>query len=228
MVKVHAVVHVQDSAQAEAQSMLARECGVDGVWLIDHARSHQSLLAVVERVRVAMPGFWIGVNFLDLPPDEAIAVVDDAVDGLWSDDAGVHAESDPRVRERVLEARARRSWPGTYFGGVAFKGRMREPDEWGAALAAIPFVDVVTTSGSATGVAAPVRKIRTMHKALKGLRPLAVASGITPDNVGTYLPHVEFLMVATGISKGFHQLDPEKTARLVRLVSEWGALDSTR
>ena len=41
---------------------------------------------------------------------------------------------------------------------------------------------MITTSGSGTGIAADVAKIHTMKKAI-GSHPLAIASGITPENM---------------------------------------------
>jgi hypothetical protein len=42
----------------------------------------------------------------------------------------------------------------------------------------------------------------------------ALASDVTPDNVGEYAPYVDCLMVATGISSSFDTLDPVLVARL--------------
>lgn len=78
-------------------------------------------------------------------------------------------------------------------------------------------MDVVTTSGPGTGKAAAVEKIRTMKEAL-GDFPLAIASGITPENVSDYLPYADCFLVATGISRNFEQLDPARTHALVEAV----------
>ena len=56
-----------------------------------------------------------------------------------------------------------------------------------------------------------------MHEALEGA-PLAIASGITPENVGDFLPYASAFLVATGISRNFHDLDPRRVARLVGVV----------
>ena len=56
-----------------------------------------------------------------------------------------------------------------------------------AARNAMPYMDVVTTSGPGTGKAAAPEKIRTIRQAI-GDKPLAIASGVTPENVPDYLP----------------------------------------
>lgn len=219
--KVHIVVHVLNAKQAREQVALARDAGVDGVWMIDHAGDHARLLDLATTIRESFPDLWLGVNFLDLRVDDAMGVVGDQFDGLWSDNAHVHPDDDLQIAERARAARQGQRWSGLYFGGVAFKGQRLERDVAAAAERAAPFVDVVTTSGMATGVSAPADKVRRMHEALGGRRPLALASGITPENVEVYLPYVEYLMIATGVARSFHELDPRKIEKLVERVRAW-------
>jgi hypothetical protein len=219
--KVHTVVHVRDTEQALRQVRLARDLGSDGAWLISHGGEAPDLRKLFEEARSHFPDFWLGVNFLDLRADEAMSFVSNHADGLWSDTAHIHPENNRRVAERVRALQLGRPWEGKYFGGVAFKGQHLELDPGAAAERAVDFVDVVTTSGAATGVSAPEQKIRSMYEVLAGRRPLALASGITPENVDVYLPYVEFLMVSTGVSKDFYELDPDRLARLVERVRAW-------
>ncbi len=79
------------------------------------------------------------------------------------------------------------------------------------------FMDVVTTSGPGTGHAVHVDKIRAMKEAL-GQFPLAIASGITAENVQDYLPWSDCYLVATGISKSFVELDPILVKALIARV----------
>jgi len=78
-------------------------------------------------------------------------------------------------------------------------------------------MDVVTTSGPGTGEAASVSKIRAMKAAL-GDFPLAIASGITPENVGPYLGVADCFLVATGISADFSDFDPLRIRALMQIV----------
>jgi predicted TIM-barrel enzyme len=64
-------------------------------------------------------------------------------------------------------------------------------------------------------------KIQAMKLAL-GDSPLAIASGITPENIRRYLPHADAFLVATGISRSFTELDPEKLKTLMRHVNSNG------
>ncbi len=51
-----------------------------------------------------------------------------------------------------------------------------------------------------------------------GDSPLAIASGIRPDNVTDYLDCADCFLVATGISRTWTDLDPALTAELVTKV----------
>ena len=119
-----------------------------------------------------------------------------------------------------------RTWEGLYFGGVAFKYQREVPPEklGDAAKLASKYMDVVTTSGPGTGRAAAVEKIATMKKAL-GDFPLAIASGITPDNAADFLPHADCFLVATGISSQFDELDRDMLRALMEVVRAYNATE---
>jgi predicted TIM-barrel enzyme len=66
-----------------------------------------------------------------------------------------------------------------------------------------------------------VEKIARMKEAI-GTHPLAIASGITPENVEQYLPIANCFLVATGISSDFTTLDPSRVRDLVGRVRDYG------
>lgn len=111
------------------------------------------------------------------------------------------------------------AWP-LYFGGVAFKyQRAVAPEDWGAAAvqAAAMGVHAVTTSGPATGEPASVEKVKAIRSALRD-HALALASGITPENVGDFLPYVDAYLVATGIERTFGEFDPARLRALAEII----------
>ncbi|MEQ1567025.1 MAG: hypothetical protein ABMA64_15405 [Myxococcota bacterium] len=197
---------------------IAFDAGADGVFLIDQGMTDREVLALAPKLRAAHPGAWIGVNLLGWDPGEVSRAGE--FDGVWSDDAGVDA-LDPEVAARAADRwlRARDGWPGLYFGGTAFKTqRPIPPERWAeVGRAAAAFVDVVTTSGPGTGRAASIEKVRALHDAV-GDRPLALASGVTPDNVEPALPFVRGYLVATGIEAEFGRLDPVRTRVLANRI----------
>lgn len=215
------VIHVVSTDQALRNAGIAREAGSDGVFLINHGIDSGSLLRIHQEVAAAFPNWWIGVNCLDLQPEQVLSCVSQTVSGIWTDNALIdeNRTSQPAA-ERVVQAQKQANWRGLYFGGVAFKYQREVDDLARAAGMAMQYMDVVTTSGPGTGHAADVDKIRVMKEAL-GKFPLAIASGITPENVEDYLPHADCFLVATGISTSFEELDPARARVLVDTVKSY-------
>ena len=217
------VIHVVGVEQALGNARLAREEGADGVFLISHGRvSDDQLLEIYQEVVAGLPGWWAGVNCLSLPVEEVFARVGGRVAGVWVDDALVdERRPEQPSAEVILEVQRRHGWQGLYFGGVAFKYQRAVTNLAQAARNALRYMDVVTTSGPGTGQAADPDKIRTMKEALGETLPLAIASGVSPENVTDYLPHADCFLVATGISYTFEELDPARLRDLVRVVRAW-------
>lgn len=212
------VIHVRDREQALANAQLARDAGADGIFLINHDLSVAKLLEIHAEVAASFRRWFVGVNCLGLPARDCFARLSPAVAGLWVDDAQIDEHKPVQIDASAIdEARRASGWSGLYFGGVAFKYRRPVEAVQAAARAARDHMDIVTTSGPGTGAAAAVDKIQSMKAALDRF-PLAVASGITPENVGAYLPHADCFLVATGISRSFHDLDQKRLARLVAEV----------
>ena len=217
------VIHVADLAQARANVAVAEAAGADGVWLISHRGDNEGLLDIAATVGSEHPELWIGVNSLGLRMGEAVAEiarhrVGERIGGYWSDDAGiVDAECDDAEADAGL--RKSSGWDGLYVGGVAFKYQRQPRDLAATAQLATRFCDVVCTSGPGTGHAAEVEKLRELRAAL-GDHPLAIASGVTCENVGDHLGLIDLFLVATGISSDFHTLDPVLTGNLVSAVHQ--------
>lgn len=212
------VIHVESLDQALRNTDAARKSGCDGVFLINHGIPAHVLLDVHRAVSAAHPGWWIGVNCLDLSPHEVFSRLSADVAGVWVDNARIDERAEKQSQaDAVSRARATSGWQGLYFGGVAFKYQRTPEDLAGAARAATRYMDVVTTSGPGTGHSASTDKLAVMRQAV-GDFPLALASGITVDNVYSYLPYVDYLLVATGVSSSWTELDPVKLSDLVSSV----------
>lgn len=215
------VIHVESESQALSNAELALRVGADGVFLINHSISSGSLLKIHCATADRFPDAWIGVNCLDLTPEEVFTRISERVDGVWADNAMIDESSEQQPSARsVLNARQEAGCHALYFGGVAFKYQRHVDDLTSAARKAADFVDVVTTSGPGTGLAAHVDKIRWMKEAL-GTLPLAIASGLTPDNIEGYLPYSDCYLVATGISTSFSELNSSLLESFVARVRSY-------
>jgi predicted TIM-barrel enzyme len=212
------VIHAETSAQSLQNAETAYANGSDGVFLINHSISTPELLRIAAEVRAKFSKWWIGLNCLARGPEEVFHLVDCGINGIWTDNALIDEQRDTQeAAERVLTARAKSKWEGLYFGGVAFKYQRQVEDLQRAARVAGNYMDVVTTSGPGTGQPALRQKISLMKSGLAD-KPLAIASGITPENVSEYLDVADCFLVATGISRTFTEFEPRRVRELVQVV----------
>ncbi len=215
------VIHVVSFEQVARNAGIAFDNGAHGIWLISHSLPFDSLLEIYEMVRECVPDRWIGLNFLDVHPEQALLLVPHSANGLWVDSVRIDLEvEDPSKYARMLkESRSaiQDPWDGWLYGGVAFKYQKQFGDPAREAKLAAPFVDVVTTSGSATGSEPELEKIRLIHEAIPNNR-LAIASGMTPVNIDPFLLYVTDFFVATGISDSFTELNPFKTRQMAAKI----------
>lgn len=216
-----AVVHTTNKAQAIHDTSVAHENGADGVFLINHAISSQSLFDVYEKVRTVYPNYWIGLNCLDLSTLNAVESAPQTINGLWSDCANVpdNGIGDERSTS-AFEAFERRykSSCALYFGGVAFKHQPQPTHLAQTTKLARGYMDVVTTSGYQTGKPPALTKIQTMNSNLRG-HPFAIASGMTPENVREYMPYANCFLVNTGISDDEECLDPTLVRKFADVIN---------
>lgn len=226
------VIHVLDSEQAEHNIKAAIAGGCPGVFLINHDFEKEKLVPIIKEMRQAFPDIWLGVNFLAVTGKFAFPILGELqaegcmVDGYWADDARMderRAEDDQPEADEIAAIRDSSGWTGLYIGGTAFKKqRDVDPAQYGkSARIATNYMDVVVTSGVATGHAADVGKIDTFREHC-GNTALGLASGITPENAAQYADAVDLFMVATGINHDgdFYNIDPERLKRLMDLTQK--------
>ena len=224
------VIHVRDTPQACRNAAIAIEAGAQGVFLINHDFDHEELVPILREVRTRFPSLWLGANFLAVTGRDAFPVLGRLqaegaeIDACWADDARIDERVPPDEQaeaEEIATAREKSGWKGLYFGGTAFKKQrpVAPSDHETAARTATAWMDAVTTSGIATGEAADGAKIAAFRRGC-GDAPLALASGVTPENAAGYAPDVDAMLVATGINRAgdFYEIDPERLRRLLRVT----------
>ncbi|MCX6725718.1 MAG: adenine phosphoribosyltransferase [Candidatus Shapirobacteria bacterium] len=214
------VVHVKTEKQTLNNVFIAKENGADGAFLISmEGMNHHDLLKMYEVVQKEVPTFWLGINYLDLRAIHVFENLNSHINGAWVDDAEIFEQVNLQLNaEKISEARKKSGWKGLYFGGVAFKYQREVNNYKKVAEIAKHYMDVITTSGTQTGSAPDLRKIEIMKEAV-GDSPLAIASGISPENVGKFKKVADCFLVATSILKpGTEDFDPSKVKELIEAV----------
>lgn len=223
------VIHVLDERQTATNIDILIQAAIKGCFLINHDFDVESFLPIIRSIRARYPDFWIGINFLAVTGRDAFPVLGSLekdgcrIDAYWADDARIDERTAAQEEaEEIALTRQNSGWHGLYFGGTAFKKqRPVDPEDYAtSAQIAGGFMDVVTTSGIATGNAAEISKITTFRSALPDT-PIALASGITPHNARDY-HMVDCFMVATGINldNDFYNIDAGKLHLLMETCKE--------
>lgn len=213
------VVHPVGRREALSSVETAATAGVRGIFLIDQGMNEHDLLELVRAVRASFPALWIGVNLLSRAPSEILELAP-TIDGIWSDNAAIDERGETQTSaDEFVAARSLRGWRGLYFGGVAFKYQreVASADLGRAAGMAASRMDVVCTSGPGTGKPAAIAKVAAMRAGM-GDAALALASGVTVENVEAYLPYADAFLVGTGIEKAFGVLDRTRVEELQATV----------
>ena len=202
--KFYPVIHCVDPFENEGighalySTKTAMKNGADGVFLIGHEVRMDDLLVIYSHVRKQNPEIWIGINFLTLPATSREArVAFKRITMSWNPDLNaIWCDMLPKERFEVRSS-------VQIFGGVAFK--YIDASLTGSSLArscedAIKCIDVITTSGDKTGQPPSLAKIQEMSSYINERVPLAIASGISEENVQAFLPYVDIFLVASSIS----------------------------
>ena len=214
------VIHVADEEQVLKNIEICFNYDIKQVFLINHSSNinYHQLLNIGKSVKSKYPTLWLGMNFLDLNGASVFSFLKDSKDyinGIWIDNSYVGLNIFQKKADELLRAWDKSNYPGLYFGGFAFKGQTQPVNLADAAQCAVGKMDIITTSWSATGVAADIDKIKTIRQNI-GDSLLAIASGITYENIDNYLPYVDLFLVSSGISKDFYNFDETK----VQFISE--------
>lgn len=211
--KLFPVVHITESVDlAFQQAKIAFEAGADGVQLIDHdeattERVIDTFGAIRESTEIDGM-FLVGVNFLCKTPFQGfqrLAELEEATGQLptilWADDYKESLVGTTEIRhQKPALGRV------AYAGGVAFKYTTDATEDpvlaKQLAEEALPYVDIVVTSGLGTGYPPSPAKVDDMKRVI-GNAPLAIASGITPSNVREYsAADMVFVSTSIEVTKG--------------------------
>ncbi len=218
---MYPVIHVESKEQAIKNTQIAKDAECDGVFLINHKISPEELLKIHAKVAQEFPKWWIGINCLGFTNEQMFKIATPEMSGIWTDNAGINEfAKDQFYAQHIQLIKEKNGWDGIYFGGVAFKYQREVEDLEAACKIAYKYIDVVTTSGPGTAQAAEVNKIERMHNAL-GKWPLAIASGITTNNIESYLDKATCFLVASGINKTWADLDESLVKQLVEKIRNY-------
>lgn len=219
--KVFPVIHHLDLATTISEAQLAFKAGVDGVFLISHHGDDDELDLAQLHLRQQFPDAFIGVNYLTSPPGESAwwRAIRAEYSAVWIDNVGINSgfvdENGVNLISAIMQTS---STPPLLFGSVAFKYQKESTDPDADAYMAKRLGYIPTTSGSKTGSPPELQKIASMSRTTDGL--LAVASGLTPENISSYRPYISHALVSTGISSDEYHIDPRLLEKFIEAAKQ--------
>ena len=192
------VIHMLNQNQVLTNVKTCIDCGIEKVFIINHVVTINELIDCAKRVKLEYPNLWVGINMLGNTTKDSLSM-NTGFDGLWCDG--------------VVPSDYQRNFKGMFFGGVAFKYQPQPKDLKEACEWAKLTTDVATTSGSATGKAADINKILAIRGYLYS-HPMAIASGVSVNNIEDYKGIVDYLLVASSITTFGEMIVKEKLKEL--------------
>ena len=229
---IYPVIHYFNDEVAMRNAETAFEAGCDGVFLIQMQGYDGQIIKSSRDIQARFSNKMVGVNFLACSPGQAFLFgVELEYDMVWSDAPGITsamvAEDAKAIAEFIrdpytLPSNLAGQQLPKFFASVAFKYQEPEEEPSVAAIIAQSLGFIPTTSGIETGVPAPWQKVATMRRCLDTYNrlhvsktTLALASGLTPENIELYAPFITHALVSTGISTDFYNFSKEKLIAFV-------------
>jgi len=211
-------IHARTSKQVIENLKIVEWEWADGFFLVNNKISSPELLNIYRDIQWKFDSLFHWINDLWVSPDQTfLDTAECRTDWIWVDNPRIQAVNGIDETDVIEQAKqtVNRKW--LYFWWVAFKYQKAIPEKElpHAIDQAKLHMDVLTTSGSATWNAANIDEIKKFH-AHAWWFPIALASGITPDNIWSYAPYIDVSIVATWISQDFFNLDRNKLKKLIR------------
>ena len=196
------VIHMITKEQVFANVDTCIKCGIEKVFIINHVVEVDELLNCACKVKNTYPNLWVGVNMLGLTASQSLMRSPIGINGIWSDSS---LELDKANLKKMIN--------GMFFGGLAFKYQPQPTDLQSACELSKLTTSVATTSGLGTGQSPTTYKIKLIREYL-GEHPMAIASGISSENIHLYKDLANYLLVATSITDKKEMIVEEKLMEL--------------
>ena len=194
-----------------------KENQISGVWIMTSNSTIKSVHNVIKWIKNEYPNFWVGANLIGENIFDVFKFLKETKpDGIWIDNSYLNNSEDYSIPNMILDQFERINWHGLYFGGVMFKYQSNNNDMNKEIIKnAHRYVDVLTTSGVATGVAIEPSKIISIHEIVKNDVLIAVASGITAYNLNTISNECSIYIIRTSIVDQNNNIDLIKLKKII-------------
>lgn len=188
MKRIIPVIHLVNTKQLLRNIDTCLNNNIKHVFIINHLTDYNDVINNASLIKETFPKLWVGVNILDMQPSVSLKI-DLPFDGIWIDKTLTLTDVENKI------------FKGDIFSGLNFKYQKQfSGKDLEDQIQIIKQTSTIAcTSGAGTGKEASIEKIKNI-KELLGDFPLALASGVSSNNIENYLPYVDNFLVASSIT----------------------------
>lgn len=229
MKRLFPVIHAENIESMLKDYATCVYADINQIFLIDHNNAGpQLLIDSIHEIRDdesncnAYPMF-VGVNFLCYPTWQALVEYfkyNHMFNALWVD----NTHPDDVSVLRSLEIIKKYLCPTTskLFGGVGFKYQKHKSEITLQCDNVMHYVDVLTTSGNATGKAPAIEKLKLIQP-YRTTHRVAIASGVSLENIEAFLPYADDFLVYSSVANADGRLNGKKLKELNKIINDYEA-----
>jgi predicted TIM-barrel enzyme len=219
MSKIIPVIHTLNLKQVQYNIDICANNGIEDVFIISHEyRNPDDVIyhfrTYSDWIRNKYPDLKLGVNFLQLSTYDAVQEANNMkFDYVWADKSYLTEKITLSIAENIFNNKKEIK----YFGTVAFKYQDKEEDLRWSCEKAINLMDVIVTSGEATGKSPNINKIKNIREYI-GNKTFAIASGTNDENISLYKDYVDIFMVASSITDEYESISEFRLKKLLNAI----------
>lgn len=161
------------------------------------------------------PSLFVGVNCLDLRPQDVICRLPEGVEGVWTNDQST-LDGVADVAIAIRQARETTGWDGILFATPVTTAESSEPGTQIGPAVAAAHIDVPTLVGYEFRQQ-PVEVVQKLRQAFSG-HPLGVAAAISAESVDALLPYTNCVMTTARTDNGLELTDSHEARRLATKI----------
>lgn len=206
------VIHILDEQQTWAELAKVHAAGVQKAWIIHHGGDDSLTMSIAQKSLRVLPDLCVGVNLLNTQPRTAVYLArEHGISNIWLDFAEIFDGCASEAAEEMLQMSM--SVDMQIYAGISFKYQPKDPSEMRTLERMLSYGWIPTTSGSSTGSPADERKLERLSNG--GTTPLAVASGVSIDNIAMTKQYCCEALVASSIATDEYHINVVKLKNLL-------------
>lgn len=190
---------------------------IGGIWITSSNSDVKIITQTLKWCLDKFPSLWIGVNLVGESIIKVLEFIfENNPNGLWIDKSYINDKTYQNIPEIIIDQFNKANWNGLYFGGTFFKYVSQEGDFNKILENSIKYMDIVTTSGDGTGIEIEKNKIIEINKVCSSKIKIAIASGITENNIYELSKYSDIFIVGTSLYDGNFNIIPNKVISLYK------------